>query len=231
MKISMLAAAGLLGFGLHQVALAQTLDGRVVGVGDGDTVRAKVDGETLTVRLACIDAAEMAQQPWGEDARRRLSELLPPSSPVKLRVADVDRYGRTVAEVFVGGHSANLQMVEEGQAVVYTQYLSACSDSRDEYLRAEEAARQARSGYWSQSDPIMPWEFRRGRRNTSAAAQQEPPSQQVLASGCDPSYPDVCIPPSPPDLDCGEISHRRFRVLPPDPHRFDGDRDGIGCER
>jgi hypothetical protein len=47
---------------------------------------------------------------------------------------------------------------------------------------------------------------------------------------CDPAYPTVCIPPPPPDLDCGEITYRNFMVLPPDPHRFDGDRDGIGCE-
>jgi micrococcal nuclease len=40
----------------------------------------------------------------------------------------------------------------------------------------------------------------------------------------------VDIPPPPPDLDCGEIPYRRFRVLRPDPHRFDGDKDGIGCE-
>ncbi len=47
---------------------------------------------------------------------------------------------------------------------------------------------------------------------------------------CDPSYPTVCIPPPPPDLDCGDITYRNFTVLPPDPHRFDGDGDGIGCE-
>lgn len=47
---------------------------------------------------------------------------------------------------------------------------------------------------------------------------------------CDPSYPTVCIPPPPPDLDCKDIPFRRFKVLPPDPHRFDGDHDGIGCE-
>lgn len=44
------------------------------------------------------------------------------------------------------------------------------------------------------------------------------------------SYPDVCIPRYPPDLDCGEVSFRRFRVLPPDPHGFDRDGDGVGCE-
>lgn len=48
--------------------------------------------------------------------------------------------------------------------------------------------------------------------------------------GCDPSYPGVCIPPSPPDLDCPDVSFRRFRVVAPDPHGFDGDQDGVGCE-
>jgi archaellum component FlaF (FlaF/FlaG flagellin family) len=47
---------------------------------------------------------------------------------------------------------------------------------------------------------------------------------------CDPSYPTVCIPPPPPDLDCGDIPYRNFVVRPPDPHRFDRDGDGIGCE-
>jgi len=51
----------------------------------------------------------------------------------------------------------------------------------------------------------------------------------ATAQACDPSYLDVCIPP-PPDLDCTDITFKNFRVLPDDPHRFDGDRDGIGCE-
>jgi hypothetical protein len=49
-------------------------------------------------------------------------------------------------------------------------------------------------------------------------------------SNCDPAYPTVCIPSPPPDLDCSEISHRNFVVRSPDPHRFDGDNDGVGCE-
>jgi hypothetical protein len=47
---------------------------------------------------------------------------------------------------------------------------------------------------------------------------------------CSPAYPTVCIPPPPPDLDCGDIPHRRFTVLAPDPHRFDADGNGVGCE-
>ncbi len=59
-----------------------------------------------------------------------------------------------------------------------------------------------------------------------------PPVRAVAPArgNCDPSYPTVCIPPPPPDLDCGDIGYRRFRVLAPDPHRFDGDFDGVGCE-
>ncbi len=56
------------------------------------------------------------------------------------------------------------------------------------------------------------------------------PVQSTQENNCDPSYPDVCIPVYPPDLDCGEISHKRFKVLQPDPHGFDRDKDGIGCE-
>jgi hypothetical protein len=47
---------------------------------------------------------------------------------------------------------------------------------------------------------------------------------------CDPSYPDFCIPPAPPDLDCEDVDGELFTVLEPDPHELDGDGDGIGCE-
>ena len=42
--------------------------------------------------------------------------------------------------------------------------------------------------------------------------------------------PDFCIPPPPPDLDCGDIDQKDFTVHQPGPHRFDGNRDGRGCE-
>ncbi len=66
-----------------------------------------------------------------------------------------------------------------------------------------------------------PWAQKHG------CAGPEPQSEET---DCDPSYPDVCIPSAPPDLDCGDISFRDFTVLQPDPHRFDGNYDGIGCE-
>lgn len=47
---------------------------------------------------------------------------------------------------------------------------------------------------------------------------------------CDSSYPDFCIAPPPPYLNCLDIPQKNFKVLKPDPHRFDDDNDGIGCE-
>lgn len=47
---------------------------------------------------------------------------------------------------------------------------------------------------------------------------------------CDPAYPEVCIPPGPPDLNCDEIPYANFEVLWPDPHNLDADGNGIGCE-
>ncbi|TLZ71160.1 MAG: thermonuclease family protein [Methanobacteriota archaeon] len=67
-------------------------------------------------------------------------------------------------------------------------------------------------------------EFRNDAWTGCATPPPPPPGN------CDPAYPDVCIPPPPPDLDCADIPYRNFRVLPPDPHHFDGDGDGIGCE-
>jgi hypothetical protein len=61
-----------------------------------------------------------------------------------------------------------------------------------------------------------------------------PPPPPPPPASCSASYPDQCIAPPPPDLDCSDIPYRNFRVLwnvpDPDPHHFDGNRDGVGCE-
>jgi hypothetical protein len=68
-----------------------------------------------------------------------------------------------------------------------------------------------------------------GSPNTSI-----PPSSSlnpsVPQSGCDPSYPDFCIAPPPPPLNCDDIARKNFKVLSPDSHGFDKDKDAIGCD-
>jgi len=69
-----------------------------------------------------------------------------------------------------------------------------------------------------------------------AKSGPEPPRTHRLyrPTTCDPGYPDwfVCVPRRPParDLDCRDIPYRRFTVRAPDPHGFDPDGDGVGCE-
>jgi micrococcal nuclease len=66
--------------------------------------------------------------------------------------------------------------------------------------------------------------------DTPEPAPMQTQTPTPSADNCDRAYPDVCIPPAPPDLDCKDVPHQNFRVLPPDPHKFDRDKDGIGCE-
>ncbi len=60
--------------------------------------------------------------------------------------------------------------------------------------------------------------------------QPEQTVDQPTPTGCDPSYPSLCLPVGAADIDCPEVGASDFTVLPPDPHGFDRDRDGIGCE-
>lgn len=65
---------------------------------------------------------------------------------------------------------------------------------------------------------------------TATATVTATVTQTNVPANCHPSYPGVCIPPPPPDLNCGDITFRRFTVIGSDPHNFDTDGDGIGCE-
>ncbi|OWY64013.1 hypothetical protein B7486_49615 [cyanobacterium TDX16] len=57
----------------------------------GDTLRFRQEGKTITIRLGCIDSPELAQKPWGEQAKNRLRQLLPAGSAVQVREINRDR--------------------------------------------------------------------------------------------------------------------------------------------
>lgn len=145
-------------------------DGRVLvtvrRIADGDTVEVEQNGtgQTVKVRMVCVDAPELSQGSLGDAAAKHLAALLPIGGAAQLRVIEEDRFGRTVAEIYRDGRSVNLQMVRDGQAVVFRQYLDNCADTREQYLQNEAAARAERRGYWNQSSPVMPWDWRNGKR-------------------------------------------------------------------
>lgn len=200
---------------------------RVTRIVDGDTlvVAALAAGpvlgsrEQLTVRLLEVDTPERGQ-PYARKATAFLHRLAPPGATVWV-VHDVerqDRYGRELLYVWTkDGRFVNREIVRHGlgTAVLYEP-----NDRYIEQLRwAEQQARKQRRGLWAGYRP-------------PTAQPVAPRTQPAPAAGsCDPSYPDFCLTPGIPDLDCGDIEYRRFRVRPPDPRGFDGrDDDGIGCE-
>lgn len=188
----------------------------VLSVGDGDTLRVNDGGRRLTIRLACIDAPETAQQPYGAAARQRLQELAPVGSAVTLRVVDTDRYGRTVAEVLRNGRAVNLTLVRSGAAFAYRQYLAKCDQSA--YLGAEAAAQRERVGVWAVPGGIQrPWDWRHGGRTAA-------PAPSVL-KGSGPA-------PAGHRYKCREIgSFARAQELLKQGHTYlDRDGDGVACE-
>jgi endonuclease YncB( thermonuclease family) len=149
----------------------------VLSIGDGDTISVLERGQKLKVRLACIDAPETAQSPYGMASRNQLKALLPIGSTVSLRAQAMDRYGRSVAEVIGNKGMVNLAMVQSGQAFVYRQYLGRCD--RGAYLAAERQAQAQRLGVWAVPGGITrPWDFRHGggghRRSGATPAAATP---------------------------------------------------------
>ena len=140
----------------------------MLSIGDGDTVRVLDGKDRVTVRLACIDAPEMSQQPYGIRSRQFLQDLLPIGSDVTVQIQTKDRYGRTVAELINNHGNINQQMIRRGHAFAYRRYLQQCDSS--EYLRIENEARNSKLGIWSVgSDGIQrPWDYRSGRSQQGA---------------------------------------------------------------
>ena len=141
----------------------------VLSIGDGDTITVREGSQRIKVRLACIDAPETSQSPYGLESRRGLQGLLPIGSEVTLKTKTVDRYGRSVAEVLKGGSNINQTLVRSGDAFVYWQYISGCD--RQTYSRLENDARLKGVGVWSVPGGIQrPWDYRRGRRGGSTSS-------------------------------------------------------------
>lgn len=160
-----LALVGVVWAGL---ALADTVEGKVVGVADGDTVTVLDDQHTQhKIRLAGIDAPEKGQD-FGNRSKEHLSSLVF-GRLVVVETEKRDRYGRSVGKVIIDGRDANLAMVVAGLAWHYKQYQGEQSQAdRLLYSDAEQEARLARRGLWRDLSPVAPWDHRSEIRNRRA---------------------------------------------------------------
>lgn len=139
---------------------AGTLQGRVVGIADGDTVTVLDDANThFKIRLMGIDAPEK-KQAFGNKSKESLSALVY-NKQVIVVYNKKDKYGRTVGKILVGGVDANLEQIKAGMAWHYKQYMKEQSvEDRAAYAHAEEQARVEKRGLWVDKEPVPPWDLR-----------------------------------------------------------------------
>jgi micrococcal nuclease len=173
--VILLLLAGLTTFLLTSLSFARTpirtVIGTVTKVSDGDTIHVKTPEQTkLTVRLYGVDAPETpkinqrtgrvnkAGQPYGEESWKALKGKIM-GMQVRLDIIDIDRYKRMVGIVWIDDRNINLEMVREGFAEAYVEYLK--EPYRSQFMRAELEARSAKRGIWSLPDYERPKDFRK----------------------------------------------------------------------
>lgn len=189
--------------------LAATFNGQVVKVIDGDTLEVLHDGRAERVRLAQIDAPER-DQPFGQAAKRYLLNTAARKF-VSVQVETVDRYGRSVGEIFLpDGTNLNKRLVRAGYAWQYKRY------SKDpSYAELEKEARLSGAGLWQDKEPIPPWEWRKQSKEKSEGARfsEDFKCEQKTSCGeinsCEEAYFFL--------KKCGQV-------------KLDRDQDGVPCE-
>jgi endonuclease YncB( thermonuclease family) len=137
---------------------AQTLKGKVISIKDGDTIELLVNNKPVRIRLHGIDCPEK-KQPFGQKARQFTSDLCF-GKIVRAEKTDKDRYGRTVAKVYLpSGELLNTSLLKAGLAWHYTKY-----DKSEDFALAEKDAKARKKGIWADDHTIAPWDWRKGAR-------------------------------------------------------------------
>jgi micrococcal nuclease len=208
---------------------------RVLRVVDGDTVEVAYRGSAVSVRVIGIDTPETVHpsepvECGGPQASAMAARLL---SGARVRLAfdrsqgRTDAYGRTLAYLEAPGvGDFGLAMIRSGRAAEYTYDTAYARQPR--YLAAQRTAQAHHRGVWDRCGGVdTPL---RSAPASAVPAQPHRPrgTNGATAGACDPGY-DPCVPPYPPDLDCSDVDGP-VRVLGDDPHGFDADGDGIGCD-
>lgn len=152
-------------------ATIRTVAGTVTKVSDGDTIHLTTPEQTkLRVRLYGIDAPETDKissstgqvnipgQPYGVESWRALEGKIM-GKQVKMDILDIDKYRRMVGMIYLDDRNINLEMVREGHAEAFVEYLK--PPYRAQFLDAEREARSARRGVWSLPGYERPRAFRK----------------------------------------------------------------------
>ena len=155
-----ITALCLVGLVASTHAGTHTIEGRIVGVSDGDSITL-LDAENRQhkIRLDGIDAPESGQ-PFGRASKKHLAELLANRQAVA-ECSKIDRYRREVCRVLVGGADAGLEQVRAGLAWFFRRYAKELPpDRRQQYADTEAQAKAEQRGLWADAEPVPPWDWR-----------------------------------------------------------------------
>lgn len=152
-------------------AQIRTITGTVTKVIDGDSIHITTQEQArLKVRLYGIDAPEADRidhhtgqvskpgQPYGEESWKALESKIM-GEKVRMDVLDIDKYKRLVGMVWLDDRNIDLEMVREGYAEAFIEYLK--PPYRSQFLEAEQEARSLKRGIWSLLDYERPRDFRK----------------------------------------------------------------------
>ncbi len=149
------------------------IEGRVVGVADGDTITVLAGKTQHKVRLSGIDAPEKSQ-PYGNASKQSLSDLVY-GKEARVETTKKDRYGRDIGKVWVQPVScptcgktldANLTQLTVGMAWWYRYYArEQPEEDRGRYEFAELEAKAKKAGLWRDPNPVPPWDWRKASRS------------------------------------------------------------------
>jgi len=205
---------------------ARCITGTVTSVIDGDTI--KVEGQSIRFALA---SAPEPNEFGGDTARNFIEEICPVGSTATVDEDDGQNegsYGRIVGVVYCNGVNLNEELVDSGLGYLSTGFCDGSEFATENWAQKYGCSTRSVSEYLENGcHRDYPYLWSDGLCYTLPEIIYNEPE---YVPSCDSSYPDVCIVPYPPDLDCGEIPYTDFRVLQPDPHGFDVDNNGIGCE-
>ena len=178
---------------------------RIIGVDTPETFSSNQSSEYGNITdLDCLDK-------WGDAATQYARDILN-NKTIKLvqdpLVQERDYYDRLLAYIEINGQDFGVRLLEEGYARVY---IEGQSTRKNNYLKLEQQARSNKVGLWACSgEDNIPV-------NTGNKSKYDPLG---------------------PDRDCGDFSiwseaQSFFKAAggpTRDPHRLDGDNDGIACE-
>lgn len=197
------------------------ISGPVTHVVDGDTL--ELSG-IVRIRLALVNTPEEGQQ--GFDSAKKFVEGLCLFKNGEVNIDDGQRqgsFGRDIGVVYCERINLNEALMNNSMATISTEFCDV-SEFADEVWAASYCSD---SSIYKTEIPTVTETL---TTTESPATSQAATVTEEASDDCDSSYPGICIPPPPPDLDCSDISQKGFTVSGSDPHGFDRDNDGVGCE-